>query len=92
MSQFEDLEDNYQKCFELGLYKETSPACKVFAGVEVCPVILAALVTALFETVMKGVPESQQLRFEEVFKTSLQVMMEERFDYDVVTKELDDEE
>lgn len=86
----EDLQENYQKFFELGLYKKDSPACKVFAGVEVCPIVLAAMVTALFETVMKAVEESQQIEFEKRFLQSLQIMFEERFDYDVVTQEFED--
>ena len=86
----EDLDQNYQKFFELGLYKQNSPACKVYAGVEVCPIVLAALVTAMFETVMKAVPDHQQIDFEKKFKESLRIMLEERFEYDVYTKELDE--
>lgn len=87
----EEFDGSYQKLFELGLYEEESPACKVYAGVEVCPITLAALVTALFETVMKAVPENQQIQFEEQFHKALDVMFEERYEYDVVTKNLEDE-
>jgi len=85
------LPEDYKRMFELGLFEENSPACKVFADTEVCPIVLAALVTALLETVMRAVPDSQQIEFETKFKKALDIMMEERFEYDVVTKELEED-
>jgi hypothetical protein len=80
----------YQKIFELGLVNEDNPACKVFQESEVCPVVLAGLVTAMFETVMRYVPDSQQIEFEETFQKALKVLLEERFNFDLSIKDYEE--
>ncbi len=85
-------EETYEPIFELGFFQEVSPACKVLTESEICPIQLASLTTALFETVMRSVPESQQIEFEKKFHQAFEIMLEERFEYDVVTKILEDEE
>jgi hypothetical protein len=86
MSDFHNIE-GYEPLFELGIFKKESPGCRVIPEeAETDPIMLAALVVALFETVMGGVPESEQNAFEEKFHEALAVMMEERFDYEVFKK------
>jgi len=92
----EDFFEGYNPLFELGFFDETeddpSPAVRILEEGEIGPIELAALVVALFETVMRTVPESNQIDFEEKFHKCLDVLMEERFDYDVVTKYPEDYE
>jgi hypothetical protein len=60
------------------------------AGV-VPPVLLAALVTALFETVMTSLPDDEQISYEQQFRDSFDILMKERFDYNVEKKFLEDD-
>jgi hypothetical protein len=76
----------YRPLFELGVYEDTHPAVKVVDEADVCPAVLASFVTVLFETVMRSVPDNQQIEFEEKFNEALSVLMKERFDYDVTIK------
>jgi hypothetical protein len=86
MSNFHNIE-GYEPLFELGLYKQDSPGCRVISKeIDIDPIILAGLVVALFETATRGVPDSQQILFEQKFNQALDIMMEERFDYDVIHK------
>ena len=78
--------------FELGLYEGDNPYCKVLpeqAGV--CPVILAALTTTMFETVMSGVPDKDQIAFEKHYRDALDILLDARFNYDVIKKYPGDE-
>ena len=71
--------------FELGLYGGDNPYCKVLpeqAGV--CPIVLAALTTTMFETVMSGVPDKDQIAFEKSYRDA-------RYNYDVIKKYPGDE-
>ena len=80
----EDIE-GYEPLFELGLFKKDSPGCRVIPKyVEMDPITLAALVVALFETVMQVIPDSDQIVFEEKFHKALSIMLEERFKYDLI--------
>jgi hypothetical protein len=81
-----DYLENYEPYFELGFYEKKDPAVLVLDNFEICPVALASLVTALFETVMRTVPDDKQIEFENAFNKSLDILMRERFDYDVTTK------
>jgi hypothetical protein len=90
MSEFNSCE-GYEPLFELGFFEENSPACKVLKETSICPINLAALITALFETVMRAVPDQDQIQFEKKFHKAFMIMLEERFDYDVVTKYFDEE-
>lgn len=86
MSNFHDI-DGYEPLFELGLYKKDSPGCRVIPKeTKIDPIVLASLVVALFETAMKNVPDSEQIIFEEKFHKAFAIMMEERFDYEVIYK------
>jgi hypothetical protein len=69
--------DNYDKMFELG-FAENNPAVKVLDSFDVCPISLAALVTALFETVMRTIPDDKQISFEKNFNKSLKTLMKKR--------------
>lgn len=69
MENYSNIE-GYEPLFELGLFDEESPACRVIPDeAEICPITLAALTTALFETAMNSVPESHQNEFEQRFLT-----------------------
>jgi len=88
---FSDFFEGYEPMFELGVFGE-DPAIRIVGEFEICPTSLAALVTALFETVMKTVPDDKQIEYEKKFNKSLKVLMKERFNYDVVIKYPDDDE
>ena len=77
--------DDYKPMFELGLAGE-DPAVKVVDEFEICPTLLAALVTALFETVTRRVSDDKQIHFEQKFNSALTVLMKERFDYDLTIR------
>ena len=83
---------SYKPMFELGLCEEESPAVRVLDDFEVGPVALAALVTALFETVMRTLDDGSQIDFEQKFHKALDILMEERYQYDIVTEYPDEEE
>lgn len=87
----EEADSNYMPLFELGLYNE-DPAVRIINECTICPTSLAALVTALFETVMRAVADNKQIQFEERFNKALQILMKDRFDYDVVIKYPEDDE
>jgi len=82
---------DYRGLFELGTVKE-DPAVKILDDFEICPTSLASLVTALFETVMRTVPDKKQIMYEDRFHKALQILMKERFEYDVTVKYPDDDE
>lgn len=85
---------DYVPIFELGITND-NPAVKVLGEYTICPTTLAALVTTLFETVMKTVEESDQNDYEKYFNKALKVIMTERHNYEVTYRyfnEEDDEE
>lgn len=82
----------YKPLFELGVYEDVHPAVKVIDECDICPGVLASFVTVLFETVMRSVPDNKQIEFEERFNEALEILMKERFNYDVSIKYPDDVE
>lgn len=85
----------YAPVFELGVFDDTNPAVKVIKECEICPTTLASFVTVLFETVMRTLPDNKQIEFEQRFNEALEILMRERFDYDVTVQypdENDDDE
>lgn len=92
------LPREYTPIFEVGVVND-NPAVKILGEFSVCPTTLAALVTTLFEAVMKSVEESEQNDYEKYFNKSLKVLMKERHNYEVTYKyipetdeDIDDEE
>lgn len=86
MSEYDNLE-GYEPLFELGLFEKESPCCRVIPEtVAVDPIVLASLAIALFETAMQHVPDSSQIAFETMFRDALEIMFEERFQYDLIKK------
>lgn len=83
--------DEYIPIFELGIINE-NPAVKLLGEYGVCSVTLAALVTTLFETVMKNVDESEQNEYEKTFNKALKRIMKERHNYEISYKYIEDEE
>jgi hypothetical protein len=83
--------DDYKALFELGLFDQ-DPAVKVLDEFTICPSSLAGLVTALFETVMRSVPDENQIEYEAKFNSSLKTLMQDRFNYDITIKYPDDYE
>ena len=82
----EDFYEGYEPWFELGVFEKTHPCVKILEECEICPTELAALCTVLLDVVVRTVPESQQIDFEEKFKQSLEILLEERHNYDVTIK------
>lgn len=82
----EDFFHGYEPFFELGFFEDKSPAVLVVSDKEICPIQTASLVVAMFETIMRTVPEEYQISFETTFNKALKILMEERFNYDVVIK------
>ena len=81
----------YVPLFELGLLGDF-PAVKILDNFEMDPVNLAALMTALFETVMITVSEQHQIEYEKKFNKALKVLMKERHKYDITVEYRKDEE
>jgi hypothetical protein len=82
---------DYKGLFELGLVGE-DPAVKILEDFEICPTSLASFVTVLFETVMRSVPDKNQIEYEEKFHKALKILMRDRLEYDVTIKYPDDDE
>ena len=82
--------NDYRGIFEIGIIEE-NPAVKILDDFEICPTTLASFVTALFETVMRTVPDKKQIAYEDRFHKALQILMRDRFEYDVTVKYPDDE-
>jgi hypothetical protein len=82
---------DYKGLFELGLVGE-DPAVKILEEFEICPTSLASFVTVLFETVMRSVPDKNQIEYEEKFHNALKILMRDRLEYDVTVKYPDDDE
>lgn len=86
MSEYDDIE-GYAPMFELGLFEEDSPACRVLNNnIELNPITVAGLALALFETAMNSVSEKNQIEFERQFHEAFKIMLEERFGYDLIKK------
>lgn len=87
------MDNNFRKdfvsVFELGIIND-NPAVKVLREYEMCPITLAALVTALFETVMNTVHESKQNNYEKAFTKALKTIMKERHNYEITYKYLNE--
>lgn len=86
------MQIDFNPLFQLGFTSKEDPAVKVLTSCEICPTQLAALMTVLFETVMKLVPDSKQLQFETRFLESFRILMNERCNYDTTVIYPDDEE
>ena len=82
---------DYRGLFELGLVGE-DPAVKILEDFEICPTSLASFVTVLFETVMRSVPDKNQIEYEEKFHKALKILMRDRLEYDVTIKYPDNDE
>lgn len=82
---------DYRGLFELGLVGD-DPAVKILDDFEICPTSLASFVTVLFETVMRSVPDKKQIAYEDRFHKALQILMRDRFEYDVTVKYPDDDD
>jgi hypothetical protein len=83
--------EGYVPLFELGVINQ-NPAVKVLGTHTICSVTLAALITGLFEAVMRNVPENKQNEYEQQFKKSFRVLMKERHHYDVRFTEIHPDE
>lgn len=82
---------NYIPIFEIGIINNVNPAVKGFAGVcsSVCPITLAAITTALFETVMMNIEESKQIQYEQYFNKAFKKLMKERHTLEITKKFFD---
>jgi len=86
MSDYEDIE-GYAPMFELGLFEEESPACRILEDeIKINPIVLASLSVALFETAMDSVEEQHQIEFENQFLEAFNIMLRERYEYDIIKK------
>lgn len=83
------LPENYIPLFEIGMVND-NPAVKILGEFAVCPTTLAALMTTLFEAVMKSIEESDQVDYEKYFIKSFKVLMKERHNYDVTYRFIED--
>lgn len=78
--------ENYTSLFEIGIMDNGNPAVKAFTGVcsSVCPITLAAMTTALFETVMLNVEENKQIHYEQTFTKAFKKLMKERHNLEII--------
>lgn len=81
------MPEGYKPLFEVGIAHQ-NPAIKVIGEFSLCPVTLASLVTGLFESIMRNVPEHKQNEYETVFKKSFRVLMKERHNYEIKFTEM----
>lgn len=77
MPRFED----FTPIFEIGTCEE-NPAVLVTGDEIVTPSMLAGLVAALLEVVMRSLPDNEQITYEQNFNKSLAIILKERFNYD----------
>ena len=82
-----NFSEKYLSIFELGTVN-SNPAVKVLKECEMCPITLAAMVTALFETVMRTVDESNQNAYEKAFNKALKKIMKDRHNYDITYRQI----
>mgnify|MGYP000844550780 CR=1 FL=1 len=82
----EDFYEGYTPLFELGVFEKEHPCVKILDECEICPTELAALCTVLLDVVVRTVPEAHQIEFEQKFKEALEILTEERHNYDVSIK------
>jgi hypothetical protein len=75
----------YDPLFELGLYGK-EPYVKILDDFEISPVTLATLVTALFEGVMRNIPDEHQIEFEEKYNSALEYFMSMKDQCDITSK------
>ena len=88
----DDFYEGYTPLFELGVFEKEHPCVKILDECEICPTELAALCTVLLDVVVRTVQESQQIEFEQKFKEALEILIEERHNYDVSIKYPDEEQ
>jgi hypothetical protein len=70
----------------VGLYKDIYPCASLYkteteSGIDMSPVLLAALCISLFESYIYLVPDSEQITFEKCFKDAFTVMLKEKHKY-----------
>lgn len=87
-----DILKNYTPLLEIGVVDDTNPAIKVLGDFELNPPMLAALCTGMFESTMRLIPESEQNNYEQIFLECFKTLMEERHNYDVIHKNLSQDE
>jgi hypothetical protein len=80
-----NVSEEYTPIFEIGVVDE-NPAVKIIGEYSICPTVLAALMTTLFETVMKSVEESNQNEYEKYFNKAFKILMKERHNYEITYK------
>jgi len=74
--------ENFTPIFEIGTCEE-NPAVLVTGDGVVTPSMLAGLVTALLEVVMRALPDKEQIAYEQKFNDALAIILKERFNYDI---------
>lgn len=79
---------NYISLFEVGLIDGKNPAIKGFTGYcsSLNPITLAAIMTALFESVMVNVEENTQIEYEKLFTKAFKKLMKDRHTLEITKK------
>lgn len=79
------MKKEYDPMFQLGLCGK-EPYVRILNDFDITPITLASLVVALFEGVMRNIPDEHQIEFEEKFQSSLEYFMSMRDQCEITSK------
>lgn len=73
--------DDFQKMFEVGLYRDR-PACRIIPfDMDISPVMIAGMMTAMLDATIESIKENEQIDFETSILNVFEDMVKSRFEY-----------
>lgn len=80
-SDIEPSLDDFQKLFEVGIYKDR-PACRVIPfETDISPIMVAGMMTAMLDATIESIEEYKQIDFEASILEVFEDMVKSRFEY-----------
>jgi hypothetical protein len=80
-SDIEPTLNDFQKLFEVGLYKDR-PACRIIPfDMDISPLIIAGMMTAMLDATIESIEENKQIDFEASILNVFEDMVKSRFEY-----------
>jgi hypothetical protein len=80
-SDIEPSLDDFQKLFEVGVYKDR-PACRVIPfEKDISPMMVAGMLTAMLDSTIECIEENKQIDFEASILEVFEDMVKSRFEY-----------
>jgi hypothetical protein len=80
-SDIEPSLNDFQKLFEVGIYKDR-PACRIIPfETDISPLMIAGMMTAMLDATIESLQENTQIEFEASILNVFEDMVKSRFEY-----------